>query len=216
MTTQHDPFHHPKSPAASPNTDPFSFRPSESPGPLPPPPFPRPVVASIPSYDAQGMNFLAGFLIITCADSLVAEREEDFPVTPVTTRRLEGGARGSKNPPEARGGSGGAGGSGGRVGGGSGNLKGRDKGGKREKERVMHLTEEEAEVIEAECVDAMLGLVVLQGGVLSRDLCGLHSVRDTLGGEGREASLGFASSSSKCLDYGVVRRGERWAWDSRG
>lgn len=39
----------------------------------------------------------------------------------------------------------------------------------------MHLLKDEADIIETEYVEVMLGLVALPGGVLSRDLSGLRS-----------------------------------------
>lgn len=116
------------------------------------------------------MNFLAGFLIITCADSVVAERGDES-LTPTVSKRSDSATRGSKPHSETRGTSGASTNMGNRG------SKGRDRG-KANKERVMHLAEDEAEIIESECVEVMLGLVALQGGVLSRDLCGLHSVSE--------------------------------------
>lgn len=43
--------------------------------------------------------------------------------------------------------------------------------------KALEPTAEEMEVIETECVQVMLGLIALQGGILSRDLWGLHAVR---------------------------------------
>ena len=40
------------------------------------------------------------------------------------------------------------------------------------------VTPREMEVIETECVQVMLGMIAMQGGILSKDLWGLHAVRD--------------------------------------
>lgn len=103
------------------------------------------------------MNFLAGFLIITCADSIVADRDTDSDDSPHDDYKRLGVVAGS---------------------GGVSRDRDRDRKDKKEKDREVVLTEEEVELVEIECGQVMLGLVALQGGVLSRDLCGLHAVRD--------------------------------------
>ena len=44
--------------------------------------------------------------------------------------------------------------------------------------RGTEVTPREMEVIETECVQVMLGMIAMQGGILSKDLRGLHAVRD--------------------------------------
>lgn len=113
------------------------------------------------------MNYLAGFLVITIADAVIAER--DTPETPPSRRGSIGTATlgspssaaaatlslelqaAAKDSVMTRGGGGGAG----------------------------EPTARELEVIESESVEVMLGMIALQGGVLSRDLWGLHAVSET-------------------------------------
>lgn len=59
------------------------------------------------------------------------------------------------------------------------------KGGNDEDATRKTPTEEEIRLIESECVQVMHGVIALQGGVLSRDLWGLHAVS---GGRGMSAS----------------------------
>ena len=82
------------------------------------------------------MNYLAGFLLVTIDDAVLAERDCAF--------------------------NGGTAASGASVGGGRG----------------TEVTPREMEVIETECVQVMLGMIAMQGGILSKDLRGLHAVRD--------------------------------------
>ena len=48
-------------------------------------------------------------------------------------------------------------------------------------------TAADVELIEREAVEVMLGIIALQGGVLSRDLWGLHAVRGGCGRGGDRA-----------------------------
>ena len=130
------------------------------------------------------MNYLAGFLLITFADCIAAERG----FSPPPAGEMAGGSSCDPLGPSAPG-EGGGGGSvslqpelppaiereGVAVGQGRGGAKVQPAAG-------------DVELIEREAVEVMLGIIALQGGVLSRDLWGLHAVREDVGsgsGKGR-------------------------------
>lgn len=143
------------------------------------------------------MNFLAGFLILIVAESVVSERDgvDATAAASESNTRLSGAGRatGGKqdNAPSVnqqqqrpavgeRGGNSAGGGGGGdeelsgsrRSSGGAGGGGSRSGGFGQD----VKLTADEVAIVENECVEVLLGIVSLQGGVLSRDLHGLHAV----------------------------------------
>ena len=82
------------------------------------------------------MNYLAGFLVVTIADAVLAEHDCAISGGTAAPGASAGGGRGTE------------------------------------------VTSREMEVIETECVQVMLGMIAMQGGILSKDLWGLHAVRD--------------------------------------
>lgn len=112
------------------------------------------------------MNYLAGFLIVIVADSVMSERQNptatghaNDPAGAVSfTSAALGATNGVSQSSEAYN----------AVSQAAASKGGGDSG--------TGPTAEEMELIEKECVQAMLGMVALQGGVLSRDLWGLHAV----------------------------------------
>ena len=89
-----------------------------------------------PVFKLLGVNYLAGFLLVTIADAVLAERD----------CAINGGTAAP--------------------------------GASAEGGRGTEVTPREMEVIETECVQVMLGMIAIQGGILSKDLWGLHAVRD--------------------------------------
>lgn len=144
------------------------------------PPSPHlPVPPSLQTNN-KGMNFLAGFLIITFAESIVSERDGMAAAATASASASDGDIRfsGAHSSLVKQSGidgdqAGGGRGSGG-AGGSSSNNSSSGKGSSFT--RGVELTAEEVKVVETECVQVLLGLISLQGGVLSRDLCGLHAV----------------------------------------
>ena len=119
------------------------------------------------------MNYLAGFLLITFADCVAAERGVS-PLPP------GGGTGGTSRDPAALTATG-EGGDGAGV-----SLQPElppaivregVAGGEGHEEAEAQPTAADVELIEREVVEVMLGIIALQGGVLSRDLWGLHAVR---------------------------------------
>ena len=117
------------------------------------------------------MNYLAGFLLITLADCIAAERVP----SPLALGEETGGS--SRDP---------ASDTATTAGGGGDSLKpelppamAREgaTSGERGREAEAQPTAEDVALIEREAVEVMLGIIALQGGVLSRDLWGLHAVR---------------------------------------
>ena len=128
------------------------------------------------------MNYLAGFLLITFADCVAAERG-------VSSLLVGGGTGGSSLDPATRTAAG-------EVGGGAGASLEPElppaiaregvAGGEGHGGAEAQLAAADLELIEREAVEVMLGIIALQGGVLSRDLWGLHAVREDVGGGGGE------------------------------
>lgn len=114
----------------------------------------------------QGMNYMAGFLLATITDAVVSERDSGDRGYRV--------ANGVNSQP-----------SGASAGGADGGTLASELQEAVVREAVSRKWEgkaaepmgEEKEVIETECVQVMLGMIALQGGILSRDLWGLHAVR---------------------------------------
>lgn len=125
------------------------------------------------------MNYLAGFLLITFADCIAADRAP--PSDPPGGR-----SGGSNRDPTSTTASTNSGGGGGGVSlqpelppamsraGAAGGAEGR--------EAEAQPSAADVELIEREAVEVMLGIIALQGGVLSRDLWGLHAVTTDGGG----------------------------------
>lgn len=130
------------------------------------------------------MNYLAGFLLLTVADSVMSERADppasssstngtttvDTAPTPdgeAVTLEVAQTAAAKDTVAVTK----------------AGQKEAATKAGQKEAEP----TAAEEELIEAECVQVMLGMIALQGGVLSRDLWGLHAVSE---GEGKGGSWG--------------------------
>lgn len=141
----------------------------------------------------QGMNYLAGFILITFADSVLSERDDSPPFLSSPPTRAHGVAasssRRSSSSPSASPSDGARrildaqtaaphenGVSTAGVTGTGASLGSREKAGS-DAEREVELSPAEVEILERECVEVMLGMIALQGGVLSRDLWGLHAVR---------------------------------------
>lgn len=119
------------------------------------------------------MNYLAGFVLITLADCVLSEREDGPPPRSREPGSVESNSsttisNGSALPPGDSPQSGVAAASGGDAVG-------------------AEPTAAEIDRIEGECVQVMQGVIALQGGVLSRDLWGLHAVS----GRGRRAGEGM-------------------------
>lgn len=133
------------------------------------------------------MNYLAGFLLITLADCIAADRSPppDPPGGGTGGRRRDPASANAPSTPR------------GGVGGGllqpelplAISREGAT-GGEGGREADAQPTAADVELIEREAVEVMLGIIALQGGVLSRDLWGLHAVRQAVGGMG-VGPLGF-------------------------
>ncbi|CAM9961944.1 unnamed protein product, partial [Ectocarpus fasciculatus] len=128
----------------------------------------------------QGMNYLAGFILITFADCVLSERE-DLKSRSSRNRATSGSSSTcSSNAPADSAAAGdvtvpadeqpGAAKEGGPA------VETEGRGGGAEKEAaVKEPTVAEVAQIENECVQMLQGVIALQGGVLSRDLWGLHA-----------------------------------------
>lgn len=121
------------------------------------------------------MNYLAGFLIVIVADSVMSGRQDSSgddrangSTGTAATASLTSAALAAAN--------GGGGGGGSRWSEAHHNGVSTKHTASRGGDAGVDPTAEETELIERECVQAMLGMVALQGGVLSRDLWGLHAV----------------------------------------
>ena len=128
---------------------------------------------STPPSHAQGMNYLAGFVLVILADCVLSEREG----TPAASSRDPGSA-GSNSTTT----SGSSSSSSPQTGAVAASAAGKEKDGDASGGGP---TEAEVSVIEGECVQVMQGIIALQGGVLSRDLWGLHAVSVTRAEAGR-------------------------------
>lgn len=127
------------------------------------------------------MNYLAGFVLVILADCVLSEREGTPSLDPGSvgsngTTTTPSGSSSSSSPQAGAVAVSDAGKEG------SGDAPGAGP------------TETEVSVIEGECVQVMQGIIALQGGVLSRDLWGLHAV------SGRSADGGQLST---CQIIGV-------------
>lgn len=140
---------------------------------------------------AQGMNYLAGFVLATLADGVVSEREG----APASSSRepSSAGSNGSTTTTNSASPPGGSPPPNPRkdpleqAGAVAGSNAGKEKGGAT---AGAGPTAAEISLIEGECVQVMQGIIVLQGGVLSRDLWGLHAV------SGRRAEGGLPEGCS--------------------
>ncbi|CAN0537755.1 unnamed protein product, partial [Ectocarpus sp. 12 AP-2014] len=128
----------------------------------------------------QGMNYLAGFILITFADCVLSEREDLNSRS--SRNRATSGGRGtcSSNAPADSAAAGDVTEPSdvqpGPAKEGSASVETEGRGGGAEKEAtVKEPTVAEVAQIENECVQMMQGVIALQGGVLSRDLWGLHA-----------------------------------------
>ncbi|CBN77474.1 conserved unknown protein [Ectocarpus siliculosus] len=129
----------------------------------------------------QGMNYLAGFMLITFADCVLSERE-DLKSRSSRNRGTSGGSSTcSSNAPADSAAAGDVTEPSdvqpGPANEGSAAVETEGMGGGAEKEAaaVKEPTVAEVAQIENECVQMLQGVIALQGGVLSRDLWGLHA-----------------------------------------
>eukprot|EP00752_Nemacystus_decipiens_P015848 g14158.t1 len=128
----------------------------------------------------QGMNYLAGFILVTLVDCVMSERED----TPAPSSRRDPGSAGSDGTTTS--------GSGSSSSSPAGDSPPYDKcKGPLEQAGAAAVSDARKEgagdaagagptaaeigAIEGECVRVMQGIIALQGGVLSRDLWGLHA-----------------------------------------
>lgn len=137
--------------------------------------------------ETQGMNYLAGFILITFADCVLSERE-DLKSRSSRNRATSGGSSTcSSNAPVDSAAAGDVTEPSdvqpGPAKEGSAAVETEGRGGGAEKEAaVKEPTVAEVAQIENECVQMLQGVIALQGGVLSRDLWGLHAVSGGGGG----------------------------------
>ncbi|CAM9558580.1 unnamed protein product [Ectocarpus sp. 8 AP-2014] len=128
----------------------------------------------------QGMNYLAGFILITFADCVLSERE-DLKSRSSRNRGTSGGSSTcSSNAPADSAAAGDVTEPSdvqpGPANEGSAAVETEGMGGGAEKEAaVKEPTVAEVAQIENECAQMLQGVIALQGGVLSRDLWGLHA-----------------------------------------
>ena len=136
------------------------------------------ILVSHATSRTQGMNYLAGFVLVTLADCVLSEREgtpDPSSRDPGSAGRFSTTASGdssSSRPDDS--------------------LPHKQPKGSLEQAGAVAVsdagkggggdatgagpTASEINVIEGECVQVMQGIIALQGGVLSRDLWGLHAV----------------------------------------
>ncbi|CAB1113808.1 unnamed protein product [Ectocarpus sp. CCAP 1310/34] len=128
----------------------------------------------------QGMNYLAGFILITFADCVLSERE-DLKSCSSRNRATSGGSSTcSSNAPADSAAAGDVTEPSdvqpGPAKEGSAAVETEGRSGGAEKEAAVKVpTVTEVAQIENECVQMLQGVIALQGGVLSRDLWGLHA-----------------------------------------